>query len=352
MVDAYGACRRFNAISERPLRLGLAPALVVGLGMALAWPKPAEALTINATFGTNDGGVSAAAQAVVNSAVAFYDATFTNPITVNIQFNNMATGLGSSNFFLYGTGYSTYRADLVANATSANDATALAHLPNTVNNPVDNTANILVKSANGRAIGANTPGLTGLNAFASCVTVVLDGCVGLNIADTTTGLGIYSLFATTEHEIDEVLGLGSALSGASAPTSPPWAEDLFRYASPGVRSYAVNGSATNPCGGGTPNAFFSIDGGTTNLDQFNNCANGGDYADWITHTPSQVQDAFTNGTGSPALNLTSPEITALDVMGYTLASGSSTTVPEPTSLILLGTGLVLAARRSRAARRR
>ena len=63
-------------------------------------------------------------------------------------------------------------------------------------------------------------------------------------------------------------------------------------------------------------SFFSIDGGTTDLNEFNNCNNGGDYGDWITHTPSQVQDAFINGSSSPSLSVTSPEVRALDVIGY------------------------------------
>jgi hypothetical protein len=29
-----------------------------------------------------------------------------------------------------------------------------------------------------------------------------------------------------------------------------------------------------------------IDGGVTNLNEFNNCNNGGDSEDWITHTPT------------------------------------------------------------------
>jgi hypothetical protein len=74
----------------------------------------------------------------------------------------------------------------------------------------------------------------------------------------------------------------------------------------------------------------------TMLDQFNNGDNGGDYGDWITRTPTQVQDAFTNGTGNPALVFGSPEMRALDVIGFTFAEQS---VPEPTSLSLLALGL-------------
>src|SRR5438445_1348537 len=36
----------------------------------------------------------------------------------------------------------------------------------------------------------------------------------------------------------------------------------------------------------------------------------------LTHTPSQVQDAFINGSGSPSLSVTCSEVRALDVTGY------------------------------------
>jgi hypothetical protein len=131
------------------------------------------------------------------------------------------------------------------------------------------------------------------------------------------------LFAAVEHEIDEVLGLGSALNGTTTP-SVPWTEDLFRWHSagtPGTRSYAADASTTNPCGGSTPLAYFSIDGGTTDLDDFNNCNNTGDYGDWIEHTLSpQVQDAFIGAGGSPSLSITSPEVRALDVIGFSIVA--------------------------------
>ena len=57
----------------------------------------------------------------------------------------------------------------------------------------------------------------------------------------------YDLMAVAMHEMDEVLGLGSALP--SPPSGNPFAEDLFRY-NAGGRSYsAANGTQ----------AFFSID---------------------------------------------------------------------------------------------
>jgi len=268
-------------------------------------------LTIIPTFNAN---IDVATQTVINSAIAFYQNTFTNNITVNIEFHNMNTGLGQSTFPVFTVPYTSYRTALGANATSADDATALANTPSGSTNPINGGVNVVVKSPSGRALGLNTPEQSFNFVGSPCPTFAGSGCIGLNV---TLANSLGDLTATVEHEIDEVLGLGSALNGTTTPADP-WAEDLFRWASPGVRSYAANTSTTNPCSS-TPTSFFSIDGGTTSLNQFNNCNNGGDYGDWITHTPSQVQDAFTNGSGSPSLSVTSPEVRALDVIGYTIA---------------------------------
>jgi hypothetical protein len=269
-------------------------------------------LTIIPIFNVN---IDAATQTVINNAIAFYQNTFTDNITVNIEFHDMSTGLGHSTFFIFTIPYMSYRTALGANGTSADDATALANTPSGSTNPVTGSSNIQVKSPNGRAIGINTPEQSFNVSGSPCPTFTGSGCIGLNVT-LANSHGV--LTAAVEHEIDELLGLGSALHGTTTPADP-WTEDLFRWASPGVRSFAANTSTTNPCTS-TPMSFFSIDGGTTNLNDFNNCSNGGDYGDWITHTPSQVQDAFTNGSGSPSLSVTSPEVRALDVIGYTIAS--------------------------------
>jgi hypothetical protein len=60
--------------------------------MAFAAPKPAYALSIEATF---DPNLSASAVIVINTAISFHQTTFSDPITVNIEFENMNTGLGS-----------------------------------------------------------------------------------------------------------------------------------------------------------------------------------------------------------------------------------------------------------------
>jgi hypothetical protein len=269
-------------------------------------------LTIMPTFNAN---IDAATQTAINNAIAFYQGTFTDNITVNIEFHSMSTGLGQSVFFLFNVPYASYRTALGANATSSDDATALANTPSGTTNPVTASSNIQVKSPNGRALGINTPEQP-FGGACPTASFTGSGCIGLNVT-LANSLGPGILTAVVEHEIDEVLGLGSALQGTTTPADP-WTEDLFRWANAGHRSFATNTSTTHPCGSGTGAAFFSIDGGTTDLDDFNNCNNGGDYGDWITHTPSQVQDAFINGSGSPSLSVTSPEVRALDVIGYTI----------------------------------
>jgi hypothetical protein len=100
-------------------------------------------------------------------------------------------------------------------------------------------------------------------------------------------------------------------------------------------------------------AYFSIDGGRTNLGSFNN-ASSGDRSDWLTlYTSTDIQDAFIS-TGQ-RLNLTAVDLTGLDVLGYggsnlgdtawtqpqTVAFRLISPVPEPGSLMLLASMLGL-----------
>jgi hypothetical protein len=75
--------------------------------------------------------------------------------------------------------------------------------------------------------------------------------------------GNYDAESVSEHEIDEVLGIGGTCSGgANLPCTTFKCQsaigivDLFRYSAPGALSFTTDPTAT---------AYFSIDGGATVL---------------------------------------------------------------------------------------
>jgi hypothetical protein len=252
----------------------------------------------------------------INSAINFYQSTFSNNVNVLIKFQ-AGGGLGTSNTTIYNIDYATFRSALAANATTADDATALAHLPVSSTNPVTGSRTINVKTANIRALGipGSFPPIGGF-----------DGVITLNTLLTDPGNPSssqqYDLLAVVEHEIDEVLGLGSSL-----PTpwqQSPMPEDLYRYDSLSNRSFNTNDSA---------HAYFSIDG-VNSLVEFHNINDGADYGDWASSATPRVQDAYATPGAHPTIGV---ELRALDVIGYNFRPAS---VPEPSAFAFLG-GLLL-----------
>jgi hypothetical protein len=142
----------------------------------------------------------------------------------------------------------------------------------------------------------------------------LDSTITLNTSGSNlTRTGVqdptkYDLLAVASHEIDEAIANGSNLNNLQNGDQHPATievDDLFRYDQTGARTYDTN-LATQ--------AFFSIDGGVTDLAQFNQ-TQGGDFSDWKTGAaPPKVQDA--NVTNGATANL-GVELRLLDVLGYT-----------------------------------
>ena len=301
------------------------------LGIGVFAPYASAQFSIVATFddATLTGQDKTDFEASINSAIQVYDSLITTPVTVNITFKaDENVGLGQSSTYITTINYSQYLTDLAARATSSYDSTALAHLPVQANNPVNGNAQMTLTLANLRALGETA---LGNNNGGSDSTISLKTSL-MNLSRTgTQNPNKYDLVATVEHEIDEVLGFGSALNGISngspTPTTAISPLDLFRYTSGGVRSFDTISSTQ---------AYFSIDG-TTLLTRFNQDSSG-DYQDFYTGPTPQVQDAF--GTPGGVQNLGTNEKIGLDVLGYTLA----TTVPEPTTTALLigaaGLGIV------------
>jgi hypothetical protein len=312
--------------------------MVASVALALlATVAPARAqLTITPTFDstiTSDPN-AAAIEGAINAAITAVETPFTNPVNVKIYFQEGNTGLGSSQTGLYAFRYFDYYNAIKANASSAAQQTALASLgaapgPNTGNPVTGNNSgeSILITSANGRALGFNTPGFAGPGG-------VYDSVITFNTAFTAPPNGLpgnYGLQSVAAHEIDEALGIGgpgSTLGSGLAVQGIIGEEDLYRYLAPGVRSFSTAQTTS-------PYSYYSIDGGTTALSYFNQTP-GADYADWLSNPIpggfiAQVQDAFGEPGTNPALGPN--ELTALNVAGWNV-----TAVPEPSSVALMGLG--------------
>ncbi len=92
--------------------------------------------------------------------------------------------------------------------------------------------------------------------------------------------GAYDFQGVAAHEIGEVLGRLTGLQGRPSDAS---LLDLLRYSAPGVHSFS-----------GSKAAYFSIDGGVTNLGDFNH-SGGGDRSDWATSTTDSQTAYFSTG---------------------------------------------------------
>jgi hypothetical protein len=148
-----------------------------------------------------------------------------------------------------------------------------------------------------------------------------DGIVTLNSSypfqfNRPTSGSNFDAQRSTEHEIDEVMGLGSRLGTSDNDLCP---QDLFSWSSPGHRNITSSGTR-----------YFSINGGVISLVNFNQNPNG-DFGDWLSaacpQTHPYVQNAFICMGQSSDVTAASPEGINLDVIGYNLVFVIVTTNP-------------------------
>lgn len=275
-------------------------------------------LVINPTFDssiTSDVN-SEAIKAGINAAIARAQNAIADNVTINITFQTSNSGLGGSISTVYDVSYSDYRNALVSHQTSGKDAIALASLPMGTTNPVpgNGSSGVYLETALYRALFGGT-------APASDGTILLNTSI-MNLSRTgPQNSSFYDLQAVAAHEINEILGIGGPGSWLGQTPGDVGVLDLFRYSAAGERSYTTSSSATS---------YFSIDGGVTNLANFNQ-VNGADFADWGSGPP-RVQNAF--GTPGAIIDNGPAELTALDVVGWNLNP-----VPEPSTFSLVGLGV-------------
>jgi hypothetical protein len=289
--------------------------------LAAANPATAQFVinpTFTSNFDTNFGSNAAAARASWIDAANTFSANFNDPITVNITVDAVAgtSVFGQSGFGLLTTSYDSLRGAVVADAKTANDATAVGSGGSMVgSDPVSGTHNWWVSRAQAKALGiiASDGANDGTTTFGAGNPFTFSGPIAAGTSDFK---------GAAMHEISEVLGrfgLNGATLGSGSNTFPNSYSlyDNFSYKSAGVKGLD-NGAGNN----------FSFDNGTSLLKLFNNAAaNGLDSRDWAPGT----NDAFNQFELSGTVNgLSAIDLQVMDVIGYDLVA-----VPEPTGLLAL-----------------
>jgi hypothetical protein len=359
--------------------------VVVAVATGLAAGSSALGLTINANYTTTDtnGGTTGdttvasdpnyvAIESTINGDIQTLQNDIANPVTLNITFEELPAGndgLADSNGGYSTIGYTDYVAELkTAQVRSTVDNQAIASLP--TSNPLNGSTVLNVKTSLLAALAPSTP---------QDLSHII---VEFNPANTFYSrsnpvVGKYDLQSAIAHELNECLGIGGAGSNLNSVAtnfngdttangtnadSGPAPLDLFRYSAANTRSYTTASTAVS---------YFSVDGGTTKLVNFNQAGSGSaDYGDWgngnttgaqVGNSPSQVQDAYSTAAYD-GMNIAAypdegvNEVTALDAVGWDLTAAGTAledgvAAPEPTSLTLLGIGaLALVGGRRRRAR--
>ncbi|HEX9281736.1 MAG TPA: fibronectin type III domain-containing protein [Candidatus Udaeobacter sp.] len=299
---------------------------------------PTVGLVIHPTF---DGSITsnpnaAAIESMISRAISFHESLFTDPTTIQIRFRYTTTApdgmplsmrtLALTNMVIYPIPWSTYISALRADATTSNDTQANASLPGTAL-----SGNVRPSSAGGRAVGLNTPPAMFANGSVG-QGGPYDAIVTLNSAapyqfNRPPSASSFDAQRAIEHEVDEAIGLGSRLGGNGNDLRP---QDLFSWSSPSNRNISTSGTR-----------YFSINGGVTNIVNFNQNPDG-DLGDWFSEecpqTHPYVQNAFACPGQSSDISATSPEGINLDVIGYDLTQTTQTSLGNISTRSFVQTG--------------
>lgn len=310
-------------------------------------------------------------------AADYWESVLVDNVTINIDINFTALNpgvLGQASSNSIQPTIANYFVALGGDATSADDATSVANLPmlsagfnglshmtqvNTEGNSTaitldnDNSNNnrfLDLNRANAKAVGllaANDAGTDASITFSTGFTWDFDNSDGVDA-------GHQDFVGVAVHEIGHALGFNSGVDlvdaaidgipGATAPFDQPFdidgfavytGLDMFRYTAAGVHNLGAGAAA-----------YFSIDGGTTNLALFSTGRNNGD-GQQASHWKDNMGLGIFDPTANPA-GQTNPvsalDLQSLDVIGWDLAA----VVPEPSSLtMLIGSTFVFWIRRRR-----
>ena len=287
-------------------------------------------MQINVIYDQSQSSLPAGFVSAVNYVVNYFDTTFTNNVTVNIDLGygeiagqSLGSGaLGESETFFDSFGYSQVVNALKANQPSATQQSAYATLPGS--SPLGG-GTLWVATAEEKALGLFTG-----NSSA------IDGYVGFSNSypfdySTSAVSGQYYFDGVVAHEFSEVLGRDSLLGEGLGGTTSYSVMDLFRYSAAGTRQLGTGGPA-----------YFSINNGATNLDSWNTDPNG-DLGDWAASAGADSYLAF-SPTGQQDW-ITQPDLTLMNVLGWDMGPPAlppvvtTSNLTEPPNKTLAGSSL-------------
>ncbi len=266
-------------------------------------------LSINFIYDSSVASAPAGLLPALAQATSALEAFIAAPATINIRLgygeifgSAMSPGaLGESGFYLDSYSYDEVKSALSASQLSADQLRAY----NTLLASTTESGTIWLNTAQEKALGL--PAGNGIGP---------DGAVGFNSSSqfsfasaTTPPISKYYFIGVAEHEITEVMGRISLLSDDLAGSASYSLMDLFRYASSGVLQTTTGGPS-----------YFSIDGGATDLRNWNNFVTGNhdDLGDWAA---SGGLDAFNDQSGPGVLLPLSPvDKLNMNIVGYQLSA--------------------------------
>ena len=266
-------------------------------------------LVINVIYDSSVNSAPAGFTTAIQEAVQYLESVIITPITVNIdvgygEIDGQALesgALGESETYLESYSYSPIKSAL-ANVAPAAASSLPSSAPGTM----------WLATAQAKALGlaGASSDIDAYVGFSSVYPFTYD-------PNNRAVAGAYDFIGVVEHEFTEDMGridlFGADIGGTANSYS---LLDLYHYTSPGVHTYT--GTATN---------YFSVDGGTTNLDYFNTNPNG-DLGDWAS---SAGDDSFLAFSPPGEVDLVSQtDITEMNALGYQTLSSPVVTASNQT----------------------
>ena len=242
-------------------------------------------LDINLEFDAAAQAAPASFRAGIEKAASILNATFSNPVTINIQIQYGENGVGPtganggpSNGTL--ENYSTVRADLVAAAPGDSNFAALPLAPT-----IQGQSSILVWNAQKKLFGLLPPDGTELDGTADFGAAIPQG----------------ALVGVALHELTHALG--RVFYGPL-----PDIFDLFRFTSLGLRLFTESIPSVA--------SYFSVNGGETKLADYGETSDPSDFLNPPQSTLSEF-DTFNEDYSSDTHQfLTSLDLIQMDVLGF------------------------------------